>query len=77
MVFNHLARRVPKVNSTIFKLYVKFQELRTREEGQDMVEYALVVALIVFGATSGIKFLAAGLASTFSNISTTLASYVS
>jgi len=30
----------------LIKLYVKFQDLMNREEGQDLVEYALVVALI-------------------------------
>jgi Flp pilus assembly pilin Flp len=65
------------VNSTILKLYVKFQDLCTREEGQDLVEYVLVVALLCFGSTAGIKFLASGLSTAFGNISTTLASYIS
>jgi Flp pilus assembly pilin Flp len=42
-----------------------------------MVEYALVVGLICFGATSTSKFLAGGLATAFGNISTTVGSYVS
>jgi pilus assembly protein Flp/PilA len=71
-----LTRRIQNVNSTILRLYVKFQILCIREEGQDMVEYALIVALLVFGCTSGIRFLAAGLNSVFNNVSTTLASYV-
>ena len=41
------------MNDMLLKLYVKFQELKNREEGQDLVEYALVVALIAFGATAG------------------------
>jgi pilus assembly protein Flp/PilA len=49
----------------------------SREEGQDLVEYALVVALVAFGATAGMKALAGGLNTAFNNISTTLASYVS
>ena len=32
------------------KLYIYFATLLNREEGQDLVEYALVVALIAFGA---------------------------
>jgi len=56
---------------------VKFQDLASREEGQDLVEYALVVALIAFGATAGMKALATGLNTAFSNISSTLGSYVS
>jgi pilus assembly protein Flp/PilA len=52
---------------------VKFQNLLSCEEGQDLVEYALVVALIAFGAVAGMKVLASGLNNAFSTISTTLA----
>jgi pilus assembly protein Flp/PilA len=45
----------------------------SREEGQDLVEYALVVALIAFGAVAGMKVLASGLNNAFTTISTTLA----
>ena len=65
------------MNTMLLKLYVKFQDLMNREEGQDLVEYALVVALIAFGATAGMKALASGLNTAFSNISSTLGSYVS
>jgi len=65
------------MNTMLLKLYVKFQDLTSREEGQDLVEYALVVALIAFGATAGMKSLATGLNTAFSNISGTLGSYVS
>jgi pilus assembly protein Flp/PilA len=64
------------MNTMLLKLYVKFQDLASREEGQDLVEYALVVALIAFGATAGMKALAGGLNTAFNNISTTLGSYV-
>ena len=63
------------MNDTLLKLYVKFQDLASREEGQDLVEYALVVALIAFGATAGMKALAGGLNTAFNNISTTLSTY--
>ncbi len=66
------------MNTAILKMYIKFQELASREEGQDLVEYALrVVALIAFGATAGMKALAGGLNTAFGQISTTLGSYVS
>jgi pilus assembly protein Flp/PilA len=65
------------MNNILLKVYIKFQDLASREEGQDLVEYALVVALIAFGATAGMKALATGLNSAFSGISTTLGSYVS
>ena len=63
------------MNDTLLKLYVKFQDLASREEGQDLVEYALVVALIAFGATAGMKALATGLNTAFNNISTQLSTY--
>jgi pilus assembly protein Flp/PilA len=58
------------------KLSIKLQSLMMREEGQDLIEYALVVALIAFAATAGMKTLATGINTAFTNISTTLASYV-
>jgi pilus assembly protein Flp/PilA len=44
------------------------------QEGQDLVEYALVVALVAFGATAALQTLGSGLNSAFTTISTTLAS---
>ena len=64
------------MNTMLLKMYVKFQDLANREEGQDLVEYALVVALIAFGATAGMKALAGGLNVAFDNISSTLATYI-
>jgi pilus assembly protein Flp/PilA len=60
------------MNTMLLKLYVKFQDLMNREEGQDLVEYALVVALIAFGATAAMKSLSSGLNVAFSDISSTL-----
>jgi pilus assembly protein Flp/PilA len=65
------------MNNLLLNIYVKFQDLMSRDEGQDLVEYALVVALIAFGATAGMKALSTGLNTAFSNISSKLGSYVS
>ena len=65
------------MRSAFWKLYSGLQILLLQEEGQDLVEYALVVALIAFGATAGMKALAGGLNTAFGQISTTLGSYVS
>ena len=64
------------MNDMLLKLYVKFQDLKSREEGQDLVEYALVVALIAFGATAGMGALATGINNAFNTISTKLASNI-
>jgi pilus assembly protein Flp/PilA len=65
------------MNNLYLKLMIKLQELKDREEGQDLVEYALVVALIAFGATAGMSALAGGINKAFNQISTTLGNYVS
>jgi pilus assembly protein Flp/PilA len=56
-------------------LCVKIQNQLTREEGQDLIEYALVVALIALAATAGMKSLAGGINTAFSNIGSALAAY--
>jgi pilus assembly protein Flp/PilA len=65
------------MNTLLLKLYIKFQDLASREEGQDMVEYALVTALLGFGWVVGIKSVATALNNAFQGVSTTLGSYVS
>ena len=64
------------MNKMLFNLYVKFQALKNGEEGQDLVEYALVVALIAFGATAGMSSLSGAINTAFANISSTLATSI-
>jgi pilus assembly protein Flp/PilA len=42
----------------LLKLSVKMQTLLIQEEGQDLIEYALVVALIAFAAVTSMKTVA-------------------
>jgi pilus assembly protein Flp/PilA len=60
------------MKETMLKLSAKLQTLMLREEGQDLIEYALVVALIAFAATTGMKALATGINTAFNGIATTL-----
>jgi pilus assembly protein Flp/PilA len=60
----------------MYKLHMRLQILIGSEEGQDLVEYALLIAMIAFGATAGMKSLATGLNTAFKGISTTLGTYV-
>jgi pilus assembly protein Flp/PilA len=60
------------MNRLIFSLYFKLQTLMNREEGQDLVEYALVVALIAFGAVSAMKGLSTEINTAFNVISSDL-----
>jgi pilus assembly protein Flp/PilA len=59
----------------LWKLYTKMQSLIDREEGQDLIEYALVVALIAFAATAGMSTLATDINAAFTAIGTTLTTY--
>jgi pilus assembly protein Flp/PilA len=61
------------MNTMLLKLYVKFDNLMSREEGQDLVEYALVVALLALGAVASMKILATAISTEFTTISTTFA----
>ena len=58
----------------LLKLYIKFQDLISQEDGQDLVEYALIVALIALACTVGMKSLATAISSGFTNLGTTLTS---
>jgi pilus assembly protein Flp/PilA len=72
--FNPLEQKETIMNTLLLKLYIKLQDLASREEGQDMVEYALVCALLGFGWVMGTKSVASALSTAFSGISTTLGS---
>ena len=58
----------------MLKLYTKMQTAMAAEEGQDLVEYALVVALIAFGAVAGMGALSTEINKAFNDISSDLAS---
>jgi pilus assembly protein Flp/PilA len=62
------------MNEMMLKMYIKLQTLIAREEGQDLVEYALVVALIAFGAVAAMKGLSTEINLAFNVISSDLAS---
>ena len=55
-------------------LYMKLQYLM-KDEGQDLIEYALIVALIALAATAGMSSLASAINSAFTSIGGTLTSY--
>lgn len=62
------------MNDLMLKMYICVQTLAAREEGQDLVEYALVVALIAFGAVAGMKTLGGEIYFAFLTISSDLGS---
>ena len=56
----------------LLKLSARIQVLICSEDGQDLVEYALIVAMIVFAAVSSIGTLANAINNVFLNIGTAL-----
>ncbi len=58
----------------MYKLSANLQVLMMREEGQDLVEYALLVALISLGAVTALSTLAVDINSVFTAIGTRLTS---
>lgn len=61
------------LNSFTFRIYC----LIAQEKGQDLVEYALVMTLIAFGAIAGMGVLAIGINSEFSIVAAALTSRTS
>ncbi len=61
------------MNNLFLALYVRMQNLMNSEEGQDLVEYALLVALVALAAITGVQNVATAVNKVFSNISGSLA----
>jgi pilus assembly protein Flp/PilA len=68
------------MRNVFMKLHVKAQvvlaSLKKDESGQDLIEYALVVALVAFAATAGMSSLATGINTAFTNIAGILGTYI-
>ena len=60
-----------------WNLYLTLKRLAENERGQDLIEYALVVALIALAATAGMSTVASNINTAFSNIGTKLSTYTS
>jgi len=55
------------------RLYIRLHDLKRGEQGQDLVEYALLLCLISLSLISGINGIATATNHVFSNISSSLA----
>ncbi|HEU5350763.1 MAG TPA: Flp family type IVb pilin [Terracidiphilus sp.] len=60
------------MNNLMLKMFVKMQTLLASEEGQDLVEYGLVVALVAFGAVVALQSIGSQLGDLFNDINKTL-----
>jgi pilus assembly protein Flp/PilA len=61
------------MNNLFLSLYVKLQTLMATEDGQDLVEYALLVSLVALAAIVGVQNVATAVTKVFNNISSSLA----
>ena len=57
--------------------YVRLRALLSDNRGQDLIEYALVVALIAFAATAGMNTVATDINAAFNTIGTKIVTYTS
>jgi pilus assembly protein Flp/PilA len=55
----------------------RLRRMLGEERGQDLIEYALVVALIAFAAAAGMTTVATKINAAFTNIGTKLTTYTS
>jgi Flp pilus assembly pilin Flp len=62
------------MKDTLLRLFVKMQAFK-QENGQDMIEYVLLAAIVALGAVAGLSPLATQVNKTFTAITTTLTSY--
>jgi Flp pilus assembly pilin Flp len=72
------------MRDSLLKLYVKAQVLKqglkdalNDEQGQDLVEYAAVICLVVLALTGGMSTLAAGINTAMGGVSTKVSKLLS
>jgi pilus assembly protein Flp/PilA len=63
------------MRNQVMNFIYKMRSVVLREDGQDLIEYALVVALIAFAAVAGMQSVATAINTAFTSIGTTLTQY--
>lgn len=66
------------MKNVMYELSARIENLKAvlmQEDGQDLIEYALVVSLIAFAAVAGMNTVATDINSAFQNIGTKITSY--
>ncbi len=60
------------MHDQFLKLQCRLWELIYDEEGQDLVEYGLIVTLVALAAIGGVEHVASAVATLFSNIDSSI-----
>jgi pilus assembly protein Flp/PilA len=61
------------MNKALLKLHLLAENLKNGEEGQDLVEYALLMSMISLALIASMNTIASAINTFFSNVSTSLA----
>ena len=64
------------MNIKLWTLCLRLRDLMSGEDGQDLIEYALVVALIAFAATASMQTIAMDINNVFVSIDNNLTSAI-
>jgi pilus assembly protein Flp/PilA len=64
------------MSNPILKLSARIQNLMLSEDGQDVIEYALVIAFVAFAATAGMTSLATAVNNAFGTLGTDLSNAI-
>jgi pilus assembly protein Flp/PilA len=65
-------RRRQSMEFKLWNIFARMQNLIAKDEGQDLIEYALVVSMIAFAATAAMATLAGNINDAFTSIGTKL-----
>ena len=65
------------MHDPILYLYLRLKDLIDTEDGQDLVEYALVVGLIAMGAVAAMNGFATTIVTGFTSVGTKVTGYTS
>jgi Flp pilus assembly pilin Flp len=65
------------MNDMVFKIYALIHKLMQREEGQDLVEYSLTLAMVAFGCIASMNILANNIEGVFNEVAQVLSSNIS
>jgi len=60
------------MHDQFLRLQVRFWELIHGEEGQDLIEYGLIITLIALAAIGGVQKFASAVVTMFSNIDSSI-----
>jgi pilus assembly protein Flp/PilA len=61
------------MNTVVLRIYLYLLQFREDESGQDLVEYALLVALVALAAIGGVTKVASAVTTVFGHVSSSLA----